>query len=361
MGRTQLRVGRVADAELDGDRPVALAGGPAMKRAAMHVAGQQNAVRSSPLHLGARQLRQALQDAPVVDGIMNFFRARPVTPLRQRLEQTDGRELIVMPIVSTLYSGLKMLTVVPGNAGSPLPVISGLFTLVDMDSGIVLATMDASELTAWRTAGVAAAAAARLARADARTLTLLGAGHLIPYLAAAHAAVRPIDRVIVWARRGDAAAAAAERVAGHLGLDGIAVEISTDIEMAVRSGDIVSAATRATTGLIEGQWLSPGAHVDLVGGYRPDMREIDDAGLLRSSVYVDDRHAVLREAGDLTDPISRGVVTPDMVRGDLADLALAQAGRSSDDEITLFKSVGVAASDLAVAILAWQRHVAAAS
>lgn len=327
----------------------------------MHVVGQRTVAGSSPLHLDARQLRQALHDAPVVDSLIDFFRARPVTPLRQRLGQADGRELIVMPIVSAPYSGLKMLTVVPSNAGSPYPVISGLFTLVDISSGVVLATMDASELTAWRTAGVAAAAATRLARADAGTLTLLGAGHIIPYLAAAHAAVRPIDRVIVWARRGDAAAAAARRVADQLDRTGIAVEISTDIETAVRSGDIISAATRATTGLIEGQWLSPGTHVDLVGGYRPDMREMDDAGLLRSTVYVDDRHAVLNEAGDLTDPISRGIVTPDVVKGDLADLALAQAERSSDDEITLFKSVGVAASDLAVAILAWRRHAAIAS
>lgn len=327
-----------------------------MTQSAMHMVGQQAAVRSSPLHLNARLLRQALKDAPVVDSLIEFFRSRPVTPLRQRLEQTDGRELIVMPIVSAPYSGLKMLTVVPSNAGSPHPVISGLFTLVDMDSGVVLATMDASELTAWRTAGVAAAAAARLAHADAKTLTLLGAGHIIPYLAAAHAAVRPIDKVIVWARRGDAAAATAARIAAKLSETGISVEVSTDIETAVRSGDIVSAATRATTGLIDGQWLSPGVHVDLVGGYRPDMREIDDVGLLRSTVYVDDRHAVLSEAGDLTDPILRGVVTPSVVKGDLADLALAQAGRSNDDEITLFKSVGVAASDLAVAILAWKRH-----
>lgn len=316
---------------------------------------------SAPLHLDALQLRRVLQDAPVVDSLIDFFRSRPVTPLRQRLAQSDGRELIVMPIISAPYSGVKMLTVVPSNAGSQHPVIAGLFTLVDMSNGTTLATMDASELTAWRTAGVAAAAAARLARADARTLTLLGAGHIIPYLAAAHAAVRPIDKVIVWARRADAAAAAARHIVERLGRPDIEVEVAADLETAVRKGDIVSAATRATNGLIEGRWLSAGAHVDLVGGYRPDMREIDDAGLLRSTVYVDDRVAVLNEAGDLTDPISRGVVTQEFVKGDFADLALAQLGRAGVEEITLFKSVGVAASDLAVAILAWRRHAGMAS
>lgn len=320
------------------------------------------AKNGSPLlHLDSAQLRRTLQDAPVVDGLIDFFRSRPVTPLRQRLAQGDGRELILMPILSAPYSGVKMLTVVPSNAGSQHPVISGLFTLVDMTNGVALATMDASELTAWRTAGVAAAAAARLARTDARTLTLLGAGHIIPDLAAAHVAIRPIDKVIVWARRAEAAAAAAEHIVRRLDLPGIAVEIASDIETAVRKGDIVCAATRATTGLIEGKWLSPGAHVDLVGGYRPDMREIDDAGLLRSTIYVDDRLAALSEAGDLIDPMLRGVLTQDAVRGDFADLALGRVGRSSVEEITLFKSVGVAASDLAVAILAWRRHAAMAS
>lgn len=327
----------------------------------MRVDGQEATGGSPPLYLDAAHLGRVLQDAPVVACLIDFFRSRPVTPLRQRLAESDGRELIVMPIMCAPYSGVKMLTVVPSNAGSLYPVISGQFTLVDMHSGMTLANLDASELTAWRTAGVAAAAAARLARTDARTLTVLGAGHIIPYLAAAHAKVRAIDNVVVWARRADAAAAAAERITERLDRSGITVEVSADLETAVRRGDIVSAATRSTNGLIEGHWLSPGTHVDLVGGYRPDMREIDDAGLLRSSVYVDDRLAVLNEAGDLIDPMLRGTFTQDAVKGDLADLALSHVGRTSVDEITLFKSVGVAASDLALAILAWQRHTARAN
>lgn len=308
-------------------------------------------------HLDAARLGRLLDGAPVVESLLAAYRARPATPLRQRFGQADGREMIVMPTWGDPYGGVKILTVIPANAGTALPVISGLFTLYDMESGAALATMDASELTARRTAGVAAAAADRLARPDARTLTLVGAGHIIPSLGAAHAAVRPIDRILIWARRPEAARAAADRLRARLEPDrGIMVEAHGDLEAAVRQADIVSAATRATTPLIEGAWLSPGTHVDLVGGYRPDMREIDDDGIARSTIFVDDRIGALAEAGDLIDPIANGVATPASIRGDLADLALGLTGRSGADEITLFKSVGVAASDLAVAVLAWRRH-----
>lgn len=307
-------------------------------------------------HLDAARLRRLLDGAPVAESLLACYRARPVTPLRQRFGRDDGRELIVMPTVIDPYSGVKTLTVIPTNAGSAFPVISGLFTLFDMNSGAPLATMDASELTAWRTAGIAAAAADRLARQGARTVTLVGAGHLIPYLGAAHAAIRPIDRVLIWARREEAARACAEKLSRRLGEGGgPTVEVCGDLEEAVRQADIVSAATRATVPIIEGRWLAPGTHIDLVGGYRPDMREIDDAGIMRSSIFVDDRGAALAEAGDLVDPIARGIWSSAEIRGDFADLSLGLAGRSSAEEITLFKSVGVAASDLAVAALAWRR------
>jgi ornithine cyclodeaminase/alanine dehydrogenase-like protein (mu-crystallin family) len=310
-------------------------------------------------HFDERRLDQILSGAPLASSLLHFFRARPVTPLRQRIGEPGDREIISMPIISHPYSGVKLLTVVPENTGTPRPVISGLFTLLDMQTGSVLATMDAGALTVWRTAGLAAAAASRLARPDARVLTLIGSGHIIPYLGAMHAATRPIEKILLWARRPDAAKEAADRVRQIVGPDSvISVEVRPDLESAVREADIVSAATRSRDPLIKGDWLSPGAHVDLVGGYRPDMREIDDAGVARASLYVDDRVAALSEAGDLMIPIDNGVIDAADVRGDFADLALCENARSTPEEITLFKSVGVAASDLAIAILAWERDAA---
>ena len=315
---------------------------------------QQQAI----VHLGRRDLSALLDRAPLVDELFRAFAQRPANPLRQRLDASGGRELLVMPAVSDGYAGIKTLTVMPANAERGRPVISGLFTLFDFGTGAPLATFDAGELTARRTAAVSAAAASRLARGDASRLLMLGAGHLVPYLAAAHAAVRPVARIEVWARNRDRAHEAAARIrALRPDLD---VAVATELEAAVRAADIVSVATRATAPVLRGRWLPPGAHVDLVGGYRPDMREIDDDGIANCRLFADARDAALSEAGDLIDPIARGVIRASSLLGDLSDLATGACGRTSGGEITLFKSVGTAAADLATAVCAWKRRAALA-
>ena len=266
----------------------------------------------------------------------------------------DGRELMVMPAVLGDFAGVKTLTVVPDNADSGRPVISGLFTLFDLATGAPIATFDCSALTAVRTAAISAAASKRLSRPDSRHLCVLGAGHLAPYLAAAHADVRPVRMVTIWARRANQADAAAHRLRKLR--PELEVVIEQSIERAVRSADIVTAATRATEPLISGEWLQPGQHLDLVGSYRPDMREIDEVGVARSEIFVDNVSAALSEAGDIMSALDTSAILPHRILGELADIAAGSIGRSSEHAITLFKSVGTAVADLAAAIAIWEKR-----
>lgn len=307
---------------------------------------------AAPLYLAGDAILSRAKGAALVERLLSAFKARPEAPLRQRLDMTGGRELLVMPAALGRYAGVKTLAVIPENSGTARPVINGLFTLFDLETGDAVANLDSSALTAVRTAAVSAAASSRLSRPDSDSLVVLGAGHLAPYLADAHAGVRPLRRVRFWARRPEQAGQAAARLRDMRPDLDIAVEVS--LEHAIRSADIVSAATRATAPLIHGEWLSAGTHVDLVGGYRPDMREIDDVGIKRSELFVDSRTAALNEAGDLIDPLARGAIGSDHVRGELADIAMGDAARSSPDAITLFKAVGTAMADLVAAVAIWE-------
>ena len=163
---------------------------------------------------------------------------------------------------------------------------------------------------------------------------------------------RPLARVSLWNRT----TVRAEEVATRLRRDGIDITIVDDREAAVRSADIVCCATLSTAPLVRGAWLKPGTHVDLVGGYTPQMREADDEVVRRARVFVDTRAGALVEAGDVVDPIRRGVIGEADIQGDLWDLCRgAVSGRRSASEITLFKSVGTAVEDLAAATLIWER------
>jgi ornithine cyclodeaminase len=180
---------------------------------------------------------------------------------------------------------------------------------------------------------------------------MVGAGALAPHLVRAHASVRPIKRVTIWNRtRGHAVQAAFA-----LALGGLEVEVTDDLEAAVRDADIVSCATLSAKPLIRGKWLKKGCHVDLVGGFTPKMREADDDAVKKSRVYVDTRAGALKEAGDITQPLKSGALKKDGVRGDLFELTAGNAkGRTLANQITLFKSVGTAIEDLAAAILVWR-------
>ena len=307
--------------------------------------------------VSAAEIRQALTYPALIAAIEEAFRAEIAVPVRHH--HTIARSgadatLLLMPAWNggEGFLGCKLVTVFPDNAERGKPSVYGSYLLMSGETGEPLAILDARELTARRTAAASALAARYLAREEAEHLVMIGAGALSRHLVRAHAEVRPIKRVTLWNRsRGRAEALAVE-----LASNGFDVAVTEDREAAVRMADIVSCATLSPAPLVEGVWLKQGAHVDLVGGYTPLMREADDNAIRRARVYVDTRAGALKEAGDVVDPIGRGVIGETDIQGDLFDLCRGTgAGRRTVDEITLFKSVGTAIEDLAAAMLVWRR------
>ena len=251
------------------------------------------------------------------------------------------------------FLGCKVVTVFPDNAARGSASLHGTYLLMSGESGEPLAAVDGKALTAWRTACASALAARYLAREDATHLVMVGAGALAPHLVRAHMSVRRIDRVTLWNRtRGRAVQTAFGLAATGVEVE---VEVTDDLEAAVKEADIISCATLAVKPLIQGRWLNKGAHLDLVGGFTPKMREADDAAIRRARVYVDTRAGAMKEAGDIVAPLKRKVIAAKDIQGDLFDLCRGKKkGRRRASEITLFKSVGTALEDLAAAMLVWR-------
>jgi alanine dehydrogenase len=259
-----------------------------------------------------------------------------------------GASLLLMPAWRVGHRiGVKLVTVFPGNRARGERAVAGVYALFDANDGRLLALLEGEELTARRTAGASAYAAARLARADARHLVMVGAGRLARPLIEAHRSVRPIERVSLWSRT----AAHAEAAAAQMAAEGLPVRACPDLEAAVRGADIVSCATLATAPLVRGAWLAPGTHVDLVGAFKAQMRETDDAAMQRADlIVVDDRVAALAEGGDVVQALASGAIGMDRVAAELRDFARgAHPGRTRDEQVTVFKSVGFALEDLAAA------------
>lgn len=308
---------------------------------------------------------QSLPWKTLVDRLNEAFTGGIETPPRHHhaVQRADGEAtMLLMPAWQEAdqtpgYLGVKMVNVFPQNADKGLPAISGLYLLSDGSTGAPLACIDGSELTRRRTAAASALAARYLAREDAQTLVVIGTGKLAPMLIEAHAAVRPIRKVIIWGRKLEKAQALAGQYRdyrkGQMPFE--SVEATDDLASAVREADIVSAATLSKAPLILGEWLSPGTHVDLVGAFRKDMRETDSECVARSQVFVDSYAGARGEAGDLHYAVAEDRFTLDEIHADLAALASSEhPGRIRDEDITLFKSVGVSLEDLAAAILVWE-------
>ena len=244
--------------------------------------------------------------------------------------------------------GIKLASVFPGNAARNLASIHGAYLLFDGHTGETLCGMDGAMLTLRKTAANSAAAADWLARKDAQTLCMVGAGALAPHLIEAHCALRPIRQVLWWNRSRPAVERAIAALAPRL--PKVALVAADDLHDAISLADIVSTATMATEPLVKGAWLRSGTHLDLVGGYRPDMREADDDCISTAARhYVDARFTTLEVAGDLTQPTASGTLDPASVI-DMEQVARGQKPkRISEDEITWFKSGGGGHEDLATA------------
>jgi ornithine cyclodeaminase len=231
-----------------------------------------------------------------------------------------------------------------------MSALTSVYLLFDSGTGVQLAAIDGNTITLRRTVATSALAASFLARQNAERLLILGSGRVARLLSEAYRAVRAIKKLDVWNINPDSA----HRMVRSLIDSGIEAALVSDLEQGVRSVDIVSAATLATAPLIRGEWLQPGTHVDLIGAFTPKMREADAESVQRSTVFVDTIDA-LHEAGDLVDPVRDGVFSADLLMGTLTDLCNGKAcGRTSPDEITLFKAVGSALADLAAATMVYK-------
>lgn len=302
----------------------------------------------------AASVHAALPYDRLIEQLRAAFRIGGEVPLRSHYhidvpDSEAGGTLLVMPAWQPgRHIGIKAVSVFPDNPKQGLPSVIGAYLLFDAKTGAPKAVIDGVALTLRRTACASALAAGYLARHDAQHLLMIGAGSLAPHLVRAHCVMRRYKRIEVWNRNRDRAEAMAEKL---VDLNAV-IAVTDDLESAIRAADVISCATLSREPLVRGEWLRPGTHVDLVGGFTPEMREADDAALQRGTVYVDTRDGALKEAGDLVQPLKHGLLRPEDVHADLFELCRADRfARRDDGEITVFKSVGLALEDLAAAEL----------
>jgi len=301
----------------------------------------------------ADQVHEALPWPLLVEQLAQAFAAGAQVPVRHAHALGSQDALLLMPAWSNDVLGVKLVTVMPGNTTRGIATVQATYLLLDRHTGHPLALMDGEALTLRRTAAASALAARYLARPDARSLLIVGTGPLARWIARAHTALRPLlAQLQVWGRNPQASAALAHALAQ----EGLPATVCDDLEAGVRGSDIVSCATTSTTPLVRGAWLQPGTHIDLVGGFKPDMREADDATMQMARICVDTYIGALSEAGDLVQPLQSGCIDRSQVRAELAELVRGEVVvRHSARDITVFKSVGTALEDLAAAQLVWQQ------
>jgi ornithine cyclodeaminase/alanine dehydrogenase-like protein (mu-crystallin family) len=316
-------------------------------------------VSGTPRLFSASAIDAALDFPSLVDALADAFRGGFIAPQRHhhpiaRVGEPAATHLL-MPAWSEPgaadgeFLGVKIVNVFPGNGARGLSAVQGIYVLQSAVTGETLAVMDGTRLTLWRTAAASALAARYLAPKDARNHLIVGAGALAPFLARAHASQRPIVSTEIWNHRPENA----RKLAEALGANGLRARAVESLHEAVAKADIISCATLTPAPLIEGRWLRPGQHLDLVGAFTMAMREADDLALQRARVFID-TPAALNEGGDVAQALANGALRPSDVIADLAALVKGAPGRVGAEEITLFKSVGAAIEDLAAAMRVWR-------
>ena len=312
------------------------------------------------LIIDAARVKKHLDWQGTINSLEHFFAESCTIPKRQHytisLNNEQDATMLLMPAwIAGKYSGVKLINVYPDNPDKGLPTILGTYLLMDGATGEVLAQLDGAELTARRTVCASALASKYLSKSDATSLLIVGSGRLARYLGFAHGTVRALKRISIWARNRDKAL----QVADLYTKAGFDCAVTDDLESGCANADIISCATMSREPLVFGKWLTPGTHVDLIGGFKPDMRESDDQAVVRSSLFVDTRVGTLAEAGDLLIPMASGIIHRDDIAAELSELISAQhPGRTDEHEITLFKSVGTAVEDLAAAVKCYESVVA---
>jgi ornithine cyclodeaminase/alanine dehydrogenase-like protein (mu-crystallin family) len=294
--------------------------------------------------IGAVELRARLPMAAAIDALEDGFRTFDPTggPLRTHMETPRG-SLLLMPAVGRAGVGVKLVSLTPANPERGLPFIHASYVLFDAETQAPEAVLDGSALTALRTAAVSGLATRFLSRQDAQRLVIFGAGVQARSHLEAMCAVRPVTDLVVVSRSRGAAEALVEEGLGR----GLATRVGEP--EAVRQADLVCTCTTAEEPLFDGSRLPEGVHVNAVGSYRPETRELDTEAVRRARVVVETREVALAEAGELLIPIREGVIEAGHIVADLAETVRGAEVRRGSDDLTLFKSVGMAFEDLVVA------------
>ena len=311
-------------------------------------------------NVSAEQLEKLLDYPSVVACLKEAFCGDYTVPNRHHHDFKNppmgvDSTLLLMPAWEAEgFLGVKLIVVSPENSQFDLPAIQGLYFLFDKLKGTPLAQVEAKTLTGIRTAAASALASKFLSRENSERLLMVGTGALAPRLIHAHCSVRPIKEVVIWGRN----FAKAEKIAASMQLEGMNVLATADLAKATTQADIISVATLSEEPLIFGENLRTGQHIDLVGSFKPNMREADDEVIKRAILYADVKEMATKESGDLAIPLEKGLIQMEDIKDDLFGLSRKKVlARQTDSEITLFKSVGHALEDLAAAKLAYDRSL----
>ncbi len=310
--------------------------------------------------LSAEQIRKAVSMKEIINEMEVAFTElsadRAKMPIRAHIEieQPSGTALF-MPsyLAPTAKIGVKTVTLFDDNRKSNLPFIQGMVSLFDGTNGTPLAVLDGMTITALRTGAVSGLATRYLAREDAKICTVFGAGVQGRTQLEAICAERALKTAYVIDPFNTAARSFAKEMSKQLGIE---VIVAKDQEKAVTEADIICCATISETPVFDDGDISDGVHINAVGSYKPHVQEVPEEMVLRSKLYVDHRESALEETGDLIIPLEKGLFTEDHIIAEIGELAMGNApGRTSDSEITFFKSVGVAVQDLAASAVAYNK------
>jgi 1-pyrroline-2-carboxylate reductase [NAD(P)H] len=306
--------------------------------------------------ISAEQVHAALNYPALVDALGEAYAGSFKMPPRQVFllddDEANHDALAVLPSWGEAFIAVKAFTYFP-EAEAPYKSLYSNIMLFDRTHGEPLAMVDGTSVTFWRTAGISALATRLLAREDSKTMLLLGTGNLASYLIRANASVRPLKKIMVWGR--DHAKAEAVCQASRVELPAIEIVAVDDREAACAESDIVVSATGSHEPLVLGDWIQPGTHTDFIGNHHASKRECDTALVKKSKVYVDSYVNAMKEAGEILLPISEGVFRQEAIVAELSEMCKGSAPlRRSDDEITMFKSIGMALSDLVGAGMVYQ-------
>ena len=310
--------------------------------------------------INAESVHQSLNFPDLINALAETFSRPAGTPQRRVFELDNSAEhhdaFAVLPSWNEQSIAVKAFTYFPDNPKKS-PHLASLYSkimLFNRATGEPQALVDGTSVTFWRTAAISALGSRYLSRENSSNLLVCGTGNLAHFMALAHASVRPIKQITVWGRSEVKAQQTIERIRNQR--PDIEVMLCTDLEQSVRHADIISCATGSATPLFKGEWVQAGTHTDFVGNHNHDKREFDSQLITMGSVFVDSKVNVFAEAGELLIPEKEGVFALSQVKGELSQLCKAEInGRNSEDEITIFKTVGTALADLVGAQLVFAK------